>query len=684
MKKPEFTSLVVTTRRGWEKGLVKNLDVSDKGIMLKRDPSYILERTIATGWFEATDIVVDACSVLYILDARGDRILTYDPRNNRMEGLGCGGGGSLPGQFKEPRGIALGRDTLFIADTGNSRIQAFARVNLQVRWIVGTSDSEGRLIPKGACGNFNPIDIVADRGMKSEAIYVLDGMNHRVLKFDAGGRFKGTCAEDELEEPVQIALDTAGFLYVLDKKRGKVLKFSPEKKDVLVQPEYSLATLEIEPAGLAVDLGGSVYVGDIRELKGKEEERFIHTFSPSGHYMGPLLGYQGSCACIAMDECGNFYLTSGKRDEIAFLRFVRDRYAIKEPGTYITHAFDSTEPGCRWHKIVFDADVPHKTHIEVYCHSSDKEKSQEELLELPEARWSPLLPFYSSSQNLREALVRGPPGRYLWLKLKLISSDEYQTPKVRSIKVVFPRISYLRYLPAVYQEEEASKDFLERFLSLFESFLYAKEEEISHLARYVDLDATPNEFLAWLGTWVGVIFDESWSAEKRRIFLQRAADLYKKRGTRAGLEELIEIYTGDKPMIVENAQLYRQNTAARTSCGVNEELKATLEDLFGAPTPHRFCVLLHPQQVRNEAQLKTIKTIVETEKPAHTVAGVVVLQPWFYLDMHTYLGINTCLSKPVMRLGITSVISRDTVLSDGEESGQLERRSRLGVDTKLT
>jgi hypothetical protein len=74
---------------------------------------------------------------------------------------------------------------------------------------------------------------------------------------------------------------------------------------------------------------------------------------------------------------------------------------------------------------------------------------------------------------------------------------------------------------------------------------------------------------------------------------------------------------------------------------------------------------------------------VELEKPAHTSAGVVVLQPWIYLDLHTYLGVNTYLSKPVMQLGITSVIGRDTVLSDTEGSGQIERRSKTGIDTKL-
>ncbi len=83
------------------------------------------------------------------------------------------------------------------------------------------------------------------------------------------------------------------------------------------------------------------------------------------------------------------------------------------------------------------------------------------------------------------------------------------------------------------------------------------------------------------------------------------------------------------------------------------------------------------------SQIGSVRRIIDLEKPAHTTAGVVVLQPWIYLDMHTYLGINTFLSEPVMRLEVSSVISRDTVLTDMECSGQVDKKARLGVDTRL-
>ncbi len=745
MKNTDFTFFVINTKARWEEGYKENLEVSDDGIALKKEPSHVLNRKIGESeeWIEATDIAVDACDVLYILDAEGHRIFTYDHSNERTEGLNSiGGEGTLPGQLKEPQGIALSRDTLYVADTGNNRILAFATINWQIRWVIGATDSEGLPIPNS--DEFKPVELVVDN---TEHIYVLDSVNHSILKFDKGGRFKGTCVEAELEEPVNITLDKDGFLYVRDTKR--VLKFGTESEDNLLELEFDLQEIGIEPSGLAVDFEGNVYVGDVKDLGGREKERFIHKFAPSGNYAGPLLGYRGPCYGMTVDKHGNFYVITGEGGEIAFLRYKTERYYIKEPwGTFISKAFDSTIPDCRWHKIVLDAEIPDKTQVDVYYFISDEEKTQTEMLELSESEWSQLPPFHTATMNLRDALIQSPSGRHLWLKLVLRSTDENKTPRIKSISAYLPRSSYLRYLPAVYQEDTASRDFLERFLSLFETLLWNNEEEITQIARYFDVEATPKEFISWLATWLAAIFDESWSEEKKRLFLQRAVALYKKRGTREGLEELIEIYTGNKPMIIEHFQL---------GCAENEEIKTVLEKLFGLYlfsivvgdlengldadsipeelknmfetkgitlseiitvtkedndkwrvvdeekesiyiirkegrnlniyfwTPFCFCVLLKPTQAEiYGGQLKTVKRLIEFEKPAHTVAGVMVLQPWIYLDMHTYLGINTYLSKPVMRLGITSVIGRDTVLTDPEEAGQMERRARTGIDTNLT
>lgn len=440
---------------------------------------------------------------------------------------------------------------------------------------------------------------------------------------------------------------------------------------------------------------------------------------------------------------GNLYKIT-KDNEVTRRKYKEDRYDITS-SVYVSEQFDSYETSCKWHRLELDADIPPKTHVDVYYFISDKDTPNNNV------PWMKLTTFQSEA-DIYDVLLPNIPGRFLHIKLDLISTDEFSTPTIRLIKAYFPRISYLRYLPAVYQENEISREFLERFMSLFETFMWKKEEQIDDISSYFDADSTPREFLDWLATWTSTVFDESWSESKKRTFLKNAVNLYKKRGTREGLEELIKIYTGNEPLIVENWQLYGKDTncQSRLKCEKSQSLK----ELLGKQAPYHFCVIFIPYiftidtkgldkltegqlseklkerllkkgiNISNDAEIhpmkdnewiikdkenllamefennikiynkplidigslqKTFMRLIEVEKPAHTTAGAVIIQPWTYLGMHTYLGVNSFLSKPPqMRLGTGSAINRDTVLGDNESSGQLNVRSRIEIDTKLT
>jgi phage tail-like protein len=318
---------------------------------------------------------------------------------------------------------------------------------------------------------------------------------------------------------------------------------------------------------------------------------------------------------------------------------------------------------------VLDAELPAQTQVRVASFSADQYRAPEEVQALPDTAWSaPLV-------NPPDALIGSPAGRYLWLRLELIGSPTH-TPTVRSLRVDFPRLSYLRYLPAVYQEDARSREFLERFLALFETFFADLEDQIDRIVRYFDADAVTGDFLRWLASWLAIAADESWSEEQLRALLHRAPTLYKQRGTRAGIAAMLTLYTGDEPLLIEQFQL---NCVA----GGDPQLQALLYRLYGRD-PYCFCVLLKPRAVTTESQRLAVQRLVEAEKPAHTCAGLLVLEPWVFLDMHTYLGVNTYLSQPSPRLDSGAAIPRDSVLTDLPEAGQIERRARLALDTRLT
>jgi len=68
---------------------------------------------------------------------------------------------------------------------------------------------------------------------------------------------------------------------------------------------------------------------------------------------------------------------------------------------------------------------------------------------------------------------------------------------------VHPKGSYLNHLPEIYHDQ----DFVGRYLMLFESFWKPINQQINQIYLYFDPSFTPSEFLPWLGSWLGVVWD---------------------------------------------------------------------------------------------------------------------------------------------------------------------------------
>lgn len=177
---------------------------------------------------------------------------------------------------------------------------------------------------------------------------------------------------------------------------------------------------------------------------------------------------------------------------------------------------------------------------------------------------------------------------------------------------------YLRYLPAIYEDDE----LMGRFLMLFESFLAPIGMQIGGMPFYFDPKMTPAQFLPWLASWLSLTLNDDLSEERRRRLISLAVQLYRKRGTKLGLQEYLEIYTGGQADIVENrARDFRLGPEAILGPGVA---------LGTGNRPHTFFVTMHlpplPAPAGDEKELARqeserrhrIESIIEAEKPAHT------------------------------------------------------------------
>lgn len=193
-----------------------------------------------------------------------------DPYEEGMISLSAnlviGAEGVLPGQFQKPRGIAVAPDgTIFVADTGNHRIQRF--------------DSDGELISSwGTYANVDDGDAPGGTfnepwgiAVSSEgSVYVADTWNFRIQMFSLDGEFIGMFGEAGQAEtpftlwgPRAVAVGEDGRVYVADTGNHRIVVLSPEMEPIGQFGVVGFLPGELsEPVGVAVDDAGTVYVAD--------------------------------------------------------------------------------------------------------------------------------------------------------------------------------------------------------------------------------------------------------------------------------------------------------------------------------------------------------------------------------------------------------------------------------------
>lgn len=238
----------------------------------------------------------------------------------------------------------------------------------------------------------------------------------------------------------------------------------------------------------------------------------------------------------------------------------RPRYAahaVLESSLDPRYCLDSREPACTWHRIVFDGCVPSGSHVRIASRAGDS------LELLHDAAWhdEPLpvlrpdgseLPWIQDGPGSHtdaaqghgawELLLQHARGRYLQLRLRLESADELASPRIFALRAWNPRFSYARrYLPAVYREDEASADFLERFLANFEGTFTALEDRIAGAPALFDVRSAPPEVLDWLAGWLGLVLDDAVGAERKRLLIRFAVPLFQYRGTTQGVRLATEL-----------------------------------------------------------------------------------------------------------------------------------------------
>ena len=103
-------------------------------------------------------------------------------------------------------------------------------------------------------------------------------------------------------------------------------------------------------------------------------------------------------------------------------------------------------------------------------------------------------------------------------------------------------------LPAVYAED----DFTWRFLAGLDEVVAPVFAVLDCYDAYLDPRLAPADHLDWLADWVALPLQEGWSVRRRRRLVAIAVTLHRRRGTRAGLVDLLETVTGGRVEVTES------------------------------------------------------------------------------------------------------------------------------------
>ena len=734
---------------GWPRFELSGLQIGDDGsLALARVPS--LDESLADaipplpGLEGPLGIGADECGNLYVADPVRHTIVRIDGCDGSSTTFGCfGRRGSAPGELDSPRGVIVGpRHTLWVADSGNRRVQIFDLDTGQLRGMLGGWSSGA---PTNAPGTFaQPWDLAADRRGN---VYVADpGMQGadqrwsggRVQKFSASGVVDPSFAtrvaaqSRTLGAPASVAvalLDAASGderLLVLDRQPAQILVFALDGTlDAGATARWAQA---VGAAGNAVSIvheAGTLYVADAATGR-------VALFDTGGSFLGTAVADAGSTvAGLAIDCRGRLVTHPGSGGRIQRALGVP---AYAECGTWLAGPFDATTDPTRWQRIQLSLDpLADGAHVRVYTLTSDTLDGTPTRRPIPPAACGALSsaavvasddPAAAALDEWRAApwdapdlLALNEPAQFLWIA-GVMQGDGSATPVVRQIRLTHDEDGWLPLLPAIYTRNETSRVFLTRALAAFESAMDVEERLIDDLPLLFDADAAVDapprpSWLDWLGQWVDAELEEGWDDATRRRVVAQSFRMHARRGTKASLRRLIALHTGTTPIITETALAGGLWALGVTALGLDSALAGASpdgavlgstaivdhshligEEHRGAPAfddvAHHFTVQVYASEARNAAGVARIRALLDHEKPAHTTYHLCPIEPRMRVGCQARLGIDAVVGGPprAAPLGDGWTLGEDAVLGEGparrRAGGVVGETARVGIRATLS
>ncbi|HMD61991.1 MAG TPA: immunoglobulin domain-containing protein, partial [Opitutaceae bacterium] len=302
----------------------------------------------AAQFYLPAGMAADSGGNVYVADSGNNTVRKLTPAAVVTTLAGTPGSGNSDGtgpaaQFNLPSGVAVdGSGNVYVADLNNYTIRKITPGGV-VSTLAGTPGAAGSADGTGAAARFYvPYDVAVDA---SGNLYVADTGNETIRKITPGGvvttlagvagtagSTNGTGAGALFTNPLGIAVDGSGNLYVSEQQNDDIRKIAPggvvttlagTPGSVGSRDGTGSAAQFNLPAGVAVDGNGNVYVGDygnstIRKIT---PAGVVTTLSGSAGISGSADGTGAAAQFyapigVAADASGNVFVADQANDTI--------------------------------------------------------------------------------------------------------------------------------------------------------------------------------------------------------------------------------------------------------------------------------------------------------------------------------------------------------------------------------
>jgi phage tail-like protein len=296
---------------------------------------------------------------------------------------------------------------------------------------------------------------------------------------------------------------------------------------------------------------------------------------------------------------------------------------------FISEIFDSGEAKTEWDRLKLEIQPLTKktarinTILRVYIFEDKKCIPEKPIIT---SQYTDIL-LYGSHVNDKYPCISG---RYLYFKVSLLGEEKVN---FNAYELTFPKLTFTKYLPAIYQKNEQ----LDRFLAVYQNQYLDAERAIMNFHR--NLNVRQTDMLNWL---VGLICGEMFLDLPEKILrklLGVIALLYKTKGTKNCIKRLVYCLTDEVPTIIDCA----------------DELVENERNVFSAKNGHFYLML----KSRPDIDLELFNYLIKQFIPINTHYTTVFLNENRTIGNFCFLGINSTISNKKQPIVGTSILGED-------------------------